>query len=158
MLLLNDKYSTALSAAIAASKAIMKIYSSPFETYIKDDGSPLTKADLESTRIIHSFLDPLSIPITGEESSPAVFSKRISWDESWCIDPLDGTKEFVNRNGEFTVNIALINKGKPIFGLIASPVNEEVIFGSKKTGVYILKFEDLENPTAWKKILPSLKV
>ena len=73
MLLLNDKYSTALSAAIEASKAIMKIYSSPFETYIKDDGSPLTKADLESTRIIHSFLDPLSIPITGEESSPVVF-------------------------------------------------------------------------------------
>ena len=99
MLLLNDKYSTALSAAIEASRAIMKIYSSPFETYIKDDGSPLTKADLESTRIIHSFLDPLSIPITGEESSPVVFSERIYWDESWCIDPLDGTKEFVNRNG-----------------------------------------------------------
>ena len=72
-----------MSAAIEASKAIMKIYSSPFETYIKDDGSPLTKADLESTRIIHSFLDPLSIPITGEESSPVVFSERISWDESW---------------------------------------------------------------------------
>ena len=158
MLLLNDKYSTALSAAIAASKAIMKIYSSPFETYIKDDGSPLTKADLESTRIIHSFLDPLSIPITGEESNPVVFSERISWDESWCIDPLDGTKEFVNRNGEFTVNIALIKKGKPIFGLIASPVNEEVIFGSMETGVYILKFEDLENPALWKKILPSFEL
>lgn len=147
-----------MSAAIAASNAIMKVYSSSFETLIKDDGSPLTQADLDSTRIIHSFLDPLSIPITGEESSSAVFSERISWDESWCIDPLDGTKEFVNRNGEFTVNIALIKKGKPIFGLIASPVNEEVIFGSMETGVYILKFEDLENPALWQKILPSLKV
>jgi 3'(2'), 5'-bisphosphate nucleotidase len=158
MLLLNKKYTAALSASIEASIAIMKVYSSTFETQIKDDGSPLTQADLDSTRIIHSFLDPLSIPITGEESIPIVFSERISWDESWCIDPLDGTKEFVNRNGEFTVNIALIKKGKPIFGLIASPVNEEVIFGSMETGVYILKFEDLENPTLWKKILPSFEI
>jgi len=158
VLLLNDKYSTALSAAIEASRAIMKVYSSSFETQIKDDGSPLTQADLDSTRIIHSFLDPLSIPITGEESNPTAFSERISWEESWCIDPLDGTKEFVKRNGEFAVNIALIRKGTPIFGLIAAPVYEEVIFGSKETGVYMLKFKDFENPALWKKILPPLKV
>ena len=74
MLLLNKKYTAALSASIEASIAIMKVYSSTFETQIKDDGSPLTQADLDSTRIIHSFLDPLSIPITGEESIPIVFS------------------------------------------------------------------------------------
>lgn len=149
---LNSKYLKALEASIAASEKIIEIYNEGFDSITKDDGSPLTKADLASTEIIGSFLESLNIPITGEETEKIDFEERQNWNECWCIDPLDGTKEFISRNGEFAVNIALIKNNQPIFGLIASPVNRNIIFGSKETGVYLMNFEDFETPENWLKI------
>jgi len=155
---LAPKFQIALVAAVEASHKIMDIYNHEFETIIKDDGSPLTKADLASTKIIHEYLEPLSIPITGEETEKLAYSVRKNWTECWCVDPLDGTKEFIKRNGEFAVNIALIENGIPTFGLIASPVNEEIIFGSKETGVFIVQFNDLDFPNKWEQINAPEKV
>lgn len=147
-------YQLAIKAAIEASKAIMDVYKSDFKTQDKQDGSPLTQADLASSQQIEEILMPLGFPITGEESPKAPFGERQQWQKSWCVDPLDGTKEFIKRNGEFAVNIALIENNKAVFGLIASPVNEEMLIGSKETGVYIFDFKNFENPPYWKKILP----
>ncbi len=149
---LAPKFQTALVAAVEASHKIMDIYNHEFEAIIKEDGSPLTKADLASTTIIQRHLEPLGIPITGEETEKLDYSIRQNWTECWCIDPLDGTKEFIKRNGEFAVNIAMIENGVPTFGLIASPVNEEIIFGSKEFGVYISSFENIEKEDKWTKI------
>ena len=141
-----------------ASREIMRIYNNEFEAIIKEDGSPLTKADLASTKIIHAYLEPLGIPITGEETEKLDYSIRQNWTECWCVDPLDGTKEFISKNGEFAVNIAMIENGIPTFGLIASPVNEEIIFGSKEIGVFIAQFDDLDFPDKWEQINAPEKV
>ena len=152
MILLEEKYQKAIEAAILASKKIIEIYEEGFSPTYKEDGSPLTKADLASTEIISEILMPLNIPITGEETEKTSFEERLNWTECWCIDPLDGTKEFISRNGEFAVNIALIKDEKPVFGVITSPVKEEVIFGGKQMGVYFCKFNDFSNQKNWKKI------
>ena len=145
-------------AAVEASHKIMDIYNHEFEAIIKEDGSPLTKADLASTTIIQRHLEPLGIPITGEETEKSAYSIRKNWTSCWCVDPLDGTKEFISKNGEFAVNIAMIENGIPTFGLIASPVNEEIIFGSKEIGVFIVQFADLAFPDKWEQINSPEKV
>ena len=150
-------YQRAIEAAIEASIAIIQIYDQDFHQVIKQDGSPVTDADIAASICIEKILQPLGIPITGEESDKEPFDQRQSWQQSWCIDPLDGTKEFIKRNGEFAVNIALIENGKPIFGLIASPVQEQVLLGSKETGVFIFHFQDWQVQEKWIKITPPLK-
>jgi 3'(2'), 5'-bisphosphate nucleotidase len=142
----------ALQASVEASEKIMEFYSNGFETEIKHDGSPVTQADLASSEIIDSFLNATGIPITGEETVKMDFEIRKNWAESWCVDPLDGTKEFVKKNGEFAVNIALIRDQRPVFGLIASPVEKRIIFGGSETGVFIADFEHWNNATKWNKI------
>lgn len=149
---LASKYTIAIKAAVEASHKIMDIYEHEFDTIIKDDGSPLTKADLASTKIIHKHLEPIGIPITGEETDKMPFSERKNWTECWCVDPLDGTKEFINRNGEFAVNIALLRDGKPVFGLIASPVQKLMYVGGTETGVFKIEFDSIENTTKWETI------
>jgi 3'(2'), 5'-bisphosphate nucleotidase len=151
---LSAHFSLALEAAIHASMEILRIYEEDFETILKEDGSPLTAADLASSGIIQHFLERTGIPITGEETVKSSFSEREKWLKSWCVDPLDGTKEFVSRNGEFAVNIALIEHGKPIFGLIAAPVAKEFIIGSMDFGVYIGNFENWQDATKWEKLSP----
>ena len=146
---LESKYTIAIKAAVEASQKIMDIYENEFDTIIKDDGSPLTKADLASTKIIHKHLEPIGIPITGEETEKMPFSERKNWTECWCVDPLDGTKEFINRNGEFAVNIALLGDGRPIFGLIASPVQKLMYVGGLETGVFKVEFDSVENINNW---------
>jgi 3'(2'), 5'-bisphosphate nucleotidase len=148
----HEKYTAAIHASIAASEAIMQIYQNDFEEIIKADGSPLTQADLASSDIIDTFLCPFGIPITGEETEKMQFEERSTWTECWCVDPLDGTKEFIKKNGEFAVNIALIKDGKAHFGLIASPVRREIIVGSEETGVYIFSFDDAHDFSTWKKL------
>ena len=128
-----------------AAKAIIKIYEQDFQQVLKQDGSPVTEADHAASACIHKILEPLGIPITGEESEKAPYEVRQKWNKSWCIDPLDGTKEFIKRNGEFAVNIALIENGQPIFGLIASPLQEEILLGSKETGVFKFYFKDWQS-------------
>lgn len=149
---LKSEYVIALKAAIEASEKIMEIYLNGFDTEFKLDGSPVTQADLASSEIIDSYLETTGIPITGEETIEIDYSIRKNWTVSWCVDPLDGTKEFVKQNGEFAVNIALIDDEKAVFGLIASPVEKKILFGGEEIGVYILEFKHLENPEHWIKI------
>ena len=121
-----------------AGKAILEVYNSDFDYEIKEDLSPLTKADTLSHEIICEGLKVLTpnIPILSEESSDIPFNIRSSWKQYWLIDPLDGTKEFIKRNGEFTVNIALINNNKPIFGIIHAPVLNQTFWGSENSGSF----------------------
>jgi 3'(2'), 5'-bisphosphate nucleotidase len=155
---ISSIYKNAIQGAVEASLKIMEIYSVGFDAEYKTDGSPITAADLASTEILHRFLEQTNIPITGEESINSDYTIRKNWSKCWCIDPLDGTKEFVSRNGEFAVNIALIENGNPVFGLIASPVNKELIIGSKEFGVYIIAFESINDSSKWNKIETPLKI
>ena len=155
---LKSEYLIALKASIEASNKIMEFYLNGFDTEIKIDGSPVTQADLASSAIIDSYLSTTGIPITSEETVKIDFEIRKDWSESWCVDPLDGTKEYVKKNGEFAVNIALIRDKKPIFGLIAAPVEQRVIFGGTETGVYITTFEEWEDSSKWIKIDSTLKI
>lgn len=135
-----------IRAALDAGKAIMNIYSDPtadFEVERKADNSPLTKADKESNAIISTALSNTSIPLLSEEGSAIPYSERLHWKRLWVVDPLDGTKEFIKKNGEFTVNIALVDFGIPIMGVIYVPVNRELYFGADTLGAW--KIKDIDN-------------
>lgn len=123
-----------------AGEAIMAIYETDFEVETKADDSPLTQADLAAHRIIEAGLSELTpdIPLFSEESEPPDFEERRGWNRYWLVDPLDGTKEFVNKNGEFTVNIALIEDHLPVFGVVGVPVQKLVYVGDKFEGAYCL--------------------
>jgi 3'(2'), 5'-bisphosphate nucleotidase len=110
--------------AVDAGKAILDVYGKDFEVSHKEDASPLTQADLASHRIICDALAHLTpdIPVLSEESSDLDYDTRADWSQYWLVDPLDGTKEFINRNGEFTVNIALVRSHEPILGVVHVPV------------------------------------
>lgn len=118
----------AIKASIDAGKEILKIYSTNFSVEVKDDASPLTLADKNANEVINSYLENTGIPIISEENKEIEFSERKKWTTCWIVDPLDGTKEFVKRNGEFTVNIALIENGKPNLGVIYVPVSKELYY------------------------------
>ena len=133
---------TALDASIEASKAIMEVYKTDFLAVQKEDGSPVTKADIESSKIISKYLEETQIPIIGEEREVVSYDERSKWKENWCVDPLDGTRMFLKKNDEFSVNIAHIVNGESIFGIIASPTNEEILFGGRNYGVYISSFDN----------------
>ncbi len=119
---------TAIKAAIEAGKEIMKVYATDFNVEHKGDDSPLTLADKNANDVINSYLQKTNIPIISEENKQTDHTTRKNWDQCWIVDPLDGTKEFVKRNGEFTVNIALIKNGKPLLGVIYVPVSKELYF------------------------------
>jgi 3'(2'), 5'-bisphosphate nucleotidase len=128
----------AIQAAVPAGNAILKVYETDFEVEKKSDESPLTRADLEAHTIISSMLESTGIPILSEEGRDIQYTERSSWTSFWMVDPLDGTKEFVNRNGEFTVNIALISKDFPVAGVIYIPVTDELYFGIHDEGSFKL--------------------
>ena len=113
----------AINAAIEAGKAIMEVYAQPFEVYTKDDDSPVTQADLRASNIIKEMLKPTGLPFVSEEDLPP---DRSQYNRYWLVDPLDGTAEFVNHNGEFTVNIALIDDKQPVLGVIYAPVTDQL--------------------------------
>ena len=127
-----------------ASKAIMEIYETEFSVELKEDESPLTKADLASHEIIVEGLKRLfpDIPILSEESIVPEYDERSAWSEYWLVDPLDGTKEFVNRNGEFTVNIALIRQNEAVLGLVGVPVAGKVYIGDLDKGLAVVEAGD----------------
>lgn len=127
--------------ARSAGDGIVNIYEKDFSVEYKSDHSPLTEADRHSNRIITAGLEKLypAIPILSEESSEAPYGERNGWRRFWLVDPLDGTKEFVKRNGEFTVNIALVRDGKPVLGVIYAPVIDTLYFGSNDIGSFKLK-------------------
>jgi 3'(2'), 5'-bisphosphate nucleotidase len=122
----------AIEAALAGGNEIMKIYdTTEVEVHYKNDDSPLTLADKNAHLKIKSFLEKTNIPILSEEGKHENFETRKQWTKLWIVDPLDGTKEFVKRNGEFTVNIALIENNRPIEGVIYVPVQEILYFTNK---------------------------
>jgi len=122
--------------AVDAGRAILEVYATDFDVQSKDDESPLTQADLASHRCIVAGLETLTpdIPIISEEEGLPAFAERGQWQRYWLIDPLDGTKEFVNRNGEFTVNIALIDSNRPVFGVVHVPVHGKTYIGCEGFG------------------------
>jgi len=124
----------AIMAAVAGGKAIMEIYQDEFKIVQKEDFSPLTDADLAANTIIYEYLKETAIPIISEENKQLDFELRNSWEQCWIVDPLDGTKEFIKRNGEFTVNIALCRDGDPILGVIYVPVTKEIYYADVKKG------------------------
>lgn len=151
-------YSIALQAAISSSEVLMEFYENGFSTNYKSDESPVTEADLASSSVITSFLEKTNIPVVGEEMINRPFHERVLWEQNWCVDPLDGTKEFIKKNGEFAVNIALIRNSSPVFGIIASPVLRKVLVGDFEFGVYFFDFENLNTPNKWIKVFSSNEV
>lgn len=124
--------------ARAAGDAILAIYRQPFAVEYKQDESPLTAADQGAHEVIVQALARLTpdIPVLSEESDAQTMQARLGWSRYWLVDPLDGTKEFVSRNGEFTVNIALIDHGRPVWGLVYAPVLDKLWYGGKGIGAW----------------------
>jgi len=118
----------AINAAIEAGKAILDVYSTDFNIEIKGDESPLTQADKNANDVINKYLIKTDFPIISEENKQLEYALRKDWKTCWIVDPLDGTKEFIKRNGEFTVNIALVTNGNPILGVIYVPVSKTLYF------------------------------
>jgi 3'(2'), 5'-bisphosphate nucleotidase len=136
---------SAITAALEAGKAILEIYhSGVFDVQVKGDNSPLTKADLASHQKIVAYLEKTNIPILSEEGKAIPYTERKRWKQLWIVDPIDGTKEFIKRNGEFTVNIALIENNKPSIGVIFVPVTKDLYFSTREKGAFKLSV-DLEN-------------
>ena len=133
----NERFlTTSVLAAIEAGDAIQKIYHTGFQVEYKDDHSPLTLADKTAHDIIVGHLLQSGIPILSEEGKAIPFQERKAWKALWVVDPLDGTKEFVKRNGEFTVNIALVKEGTPVMGVVYAPDRDLLYFAMQDLGAY----------------------
>lgn len=127
----------AIQAAEAANKEILKVYNSAdFQTELKDDRSPVTLADRSAHEAIAGHLIKTGIPILSEEGKTILYSERKSWEYFWLVDPLDGTKEFLKRNDEFTVNIALIRNSEPVLGVVTIPVRGDVYYAIQGEGAF----------------------
>ena len=132
----------AKEASIEAGKAILEVYNSDdFNVEKKGDDSPLTLADKRAHNVIVSFLEKTKLPILSEEGRDIPYEERKNWEYFWMVDPLDGTKEFIKRNGEFTVNIALIKKDRPVLGVVYVPVTEKLYWAAQGLGSH-LEYEE----------------
>jgi 3'(2'), 5'-bisphosphate nucleotidase len=122
-----------------AGAAIMRVYAQDFAVETKDDDSPLTAADLAAHRIIVAGLAALTpdIPVLSEEAAEIPWATRRTWSRLWVVDPLDGTREFVKRNGEFTVNIALVEDGAPVLGVVHAPALDYLVHGERGVGAFL---------------------
>ena len=128
---------TSIHAAIEAGNAILQVYhSSDFKVEQKDDKSPLTLADRRAHEVIVKHLSQFDIPVLSEEGKDILYDERKNWDTFWLVDPLDGTKEFIKKNGEFTVNIAMISNHKPVAGVVFVPDKNILYFASSEIGSY----------------------
>ena len=146
-----------VKAAQKAGEAILEVYySKGFEIEVKADNSPLTIADKNAHDEIFKLLSDTGYPVLSEEGRIQPFEERKDWEYFWVVDPLDGTKEFIKHNGEFTVNIALIYKSKPILGVIYTPVTDDMYFGSEQTGA--VKISNYKGNKAKSKSFEELKL
>lgn len=127
-----------IDIADAAGREIMRIYETGFNVTWKDDHSPLTEADIAAQRVIAAGLRALTpgIEMLGEESPPEAGAARRTWRTLWLVDPLDGTREFVKRNGEFTVNIALVDEHEPVLGIVAAPARGVLYAAARGCGAF----------------------
>ena len=132
-----------INAALKGGEEILEVYNSDFAVETKDDKSPLTEADKRAHIAIMNELEATGLPVLSEEGKQMDYANRKGWTQFWMVDPLDGTKEFVKRNGEFTVNIALIEDGKATMGVIYVPVTKDLYFADKLA----YKIEGFSEPT-----------
>jgi len=133
----KDLLITAIKASVKAGEAIMKVYESDdFHTSIKEDNSPLTRADKNAHQVITEILETTNLPVLSEEGKNIPYEERKDWELFWLVDPLDGTKEFIKKNGDFTVNIALIKKNIPVAGVIYIPVSGILYFSENSLGAF----------------------
>ena len=147
--MISNNLKISVKTALIASQEILSIYDSyDINFTLKEDNSPITEADKISHETIMEGLKSTKYPILSEEGIKIKYSERKNWKKFWLIDPLDGTKEFVKRNGEFTVNIALIENEIPVLGVVYAPVSKELYFAEKNLGAFkvegIVKFSELE--------------
>ncbi len=135
---MSELTEAAATIAREAAEKIMEVYVTDFEVRNKTDRSPLTRADMASHDVICSRLAGLTpdIPVLSEESAHIPYSTRKTWDQYWLVDPLDGTREFIKRNNEFTVNIALIRDNYPVLGVIYAPVKGLCYYAARNEGAY----------------------
>lgn len=137
----------AIRAAFFAGEEILKVYSGEISVENKADNSPLTEADKNSHLAIAKILRSTGLKILSEEGRSIPYEERKEWQEFWLIDPLDGTKEFIKRNGEFTVNIALIRDSRPVVGVIYVPVSRVLYFAAQSAGAYKIEpFHEYDMP------------
>lgn len=141
--MINENLKIAIQASLDAGEAIMNVYDAPFDIELKDDKSPLTEADKRANHIINKHLTATELPIISEENKQTDYSIRKKWNTCWIVDPVDGTKEFIKGNGEFTVNIALVADQRPQLGVIYVPATKE------------LYFADVTSKAAYKTVLDS---
>jgi 3'(2'), 5'-bisphosphate nucleotidase len=139
---MKDVLALTIDAALRAGEAILAIYNRDFLVEYKEDRSPLTEADQAAHHIICDALESTGLPVLSEESKAVPYQQRKEWTKYWLVDPLDGTKEFIKKNGEFTVNIALIESGRPVLGVVYAPVLQTVYCGTSEVGSGM--------PKAWK--------
>ena len=129
----------AIRAALAGGVEILDVYENHFDVEYKEDKSPLTEADKRAHKAIVKILDESGIDVLSEEGKQLPYETRQKWHTLWVVDPLDGTKEFIKQNGEFTVNIALVEGQTPTLGVIYVPVSDELYFGADEIGSYRLE-------------------
>ena len=138
----HELLQAAIRAAIRGGNEILDVYGQEFAVEFKEDNSPLTLADRRAHKAICSALEYTGLPVLSEEGKNIPFEVRKNWPSFWLVDPLDGTKEFVKRNDEFTVNIALINDGVPVTGVILVPVSRLLYFASHSAGAFKIVLDD----------------
>ncbi len=141
----DDFLKLAIQASLDAGREIMAVYETSFAVEMKEDRTPLTEADKRAHQVITKKLSITNLPVLSEEGRHIHYEERKNWKKFWMVDPLDGTKEFINRNGEFTANIALIEKGKPVLGVIFAPVRQLLYFASVEAGAYKAILENTGN-------------
>jgi 3'(2'), 5'-bisphosphate nucleotidase len=145
---LSGYLDVAIRAAEEASRKILEVYQSDdFDIEAKDDGSPLTRADKSAHECILGILKETNLPVLSEEGRGIPYEERKNWSRLWLVDPLDGTKEFIKRNGEFTVNIALIENQLPVLGVVAVPVTGFVYYGASQSGAFVKKENTIKQLT-----------
>ena len=142
---MTDLLKISVEAAIEAGKKILEVYENEFEVETKTDNSPLTEADKKSHHAIKDILSSLDIDMLSEEGKLMSYEERKSWKKFWLIDPLDGTKEFIKRNGEFTVNIALVEDGYPVAGVVHVPVTGKTYYGAEDMGSFSFTFNEADD-------------
>ncbi len=158
---MNKNLLTIIAASIKAGEVILEIYNTDFKVEFKEDKSPLTLADKNANEIIVSYLKETGIPVLSEEGRDIPYSERRNWEKLWIVDPLDGTKEFIKKNGEFTVNIALVENQTPVMGVVYAPVLDILYVGDKDLGAFKIplasKKEDISRELNEKNRIPTDK-
>lgn len=147
---MKDLLKIAIDAVLESGRQIMNVYNSEddFDVKVKGDNSPLTKADLLSHKAIVGYLEKTNIPVLSEEGASIDYEKRKEWEFLWIVDPIDGTKEFIKKNGEFTVNIALVSQGKLLLGVVFAPALGDLYYSSTLEGAFKIENIDLDKEIA----------